>query len=295
MGSKSGASNDNKKQQAEDDFETVSHEDAQTPGNSEGKHAATASDDLKLTRFDHDLREDEDDSDDDEHAMAHHPIFGMLAGRLGQRRRGSTHKYDKLHPENQVLTVSNVDDCVEVENGAFPEHERCSREKFEYRLSRCPELSLGIFSQPTLSEIEAGASPKRKLIAHVIATRTSAPSVTDATMDFPKDWKTNKSTLPKPGEKEPLGHQDVGGTICIHSVAVRPEYQSMGIGGVLLRSYIQRIKDAKIADRLALLAHDNLKKFYIRYGFDDVGKSNVSFAGGNWNNMILEFSDLQDD
>lgn len=35
---------------------------------------------------------------------------------------------DELHPFVQVLSVSNVDDCVQVEN-SLPEPERCSREK----------------------------------------------------------------------------------------------------------------------------------------------------------------------
>lgn len=35
---------------------------------------------------------------------------------------------DELHPFVQVLSVSNVDDCVSVEN-ALPEPERCSHEK----------------------------------------------------------------------------------------------------------------------------------------------------------------------
>lgn len=46
-------------------------------------------------------------------------------------RRPPTHrrtKLDELHPFVQLLSVSNVDDCVEVEN-AFPEQERCSRDK----------------------------------------------------------------------------------------------------------------------------------------------------------------------
>lgn len=46
-------------------------------------------------------------------------------------RRPPTHhrtKLDDLHPFVQLLSVSNVNDCVEVEN-AFPEHERCSRDK----------------------------------------------------------------------------------------------------------------------------------------------------------------------
>ena len=37
-------------------------------------------------------------------------------------------KLDELHPFVQLLSVSNVDDCVAVEN-AFPEAERCSRDK----------------------------------------------------------------------------------------------------------------------------------------------------------------------
>lgn len=46
-------------------------------------------------------------------------------------RRAPTHhrtKLDELHPFVQLLSVSNVDDCLEVES-AFPEQERCSRDK----------------------------------------------------------------------------------------------------------------------------------------------------------------------
>lgn len=130
----------------DEDFETVTHEEVSTPGSTstEAKTPGTNHDELKLQRFGQgnietslddsviNVHEEEDDSDDEDSAMANHPIFGMLAGRLGQRRRGSTHKYDKLHPENQALTVANVDDCVEVEDSAFPENERCSREKVSH-------------------------------------------------------------------------------------------------------------------------------------------------------------------
>ena len=92
MGGTDESNKDVKQQQAEDEFETVSHEDAQTPANTDNQYSR--SDDLSLIRFDNDLRDPEDDSDEDE-GMAHHPLFGMLAGRLGQRRRGSTHKYHK--------------------------------------------------------------------------------------------------------------------------------------------------------------------------------------------------------
>jgi hypothetical protein len=46
-------------------------------------------------------------------------------------RRPHTHnrtKLDEMHPFVQLLSVSNVDDCVKVEE-AFPEQERCSHDK----------------------------------------------------------------------------------------------------------------------------------------------------------------------
>lgn len=78
----------------------------------------------------------------------------------------------------------------------------------------------------------------------------------------------------------------MGGTICIHSLAVAPEFQKMGLGSVLMKSYIARMKDSKIADRLALLAHDHLVPFYTSLGFENMGPSVVTSHGGNWNNMV---------
>jgi hypothetical protein len=46
-------------------------------------------------------------------------------------RRAPSHsrtKLDELHPFVQLLSVSNVEDCVKVEE-AFPEQERCSHDK----------------------------------------------------------------------------------------------------------------------------------------------------------------------
>ncbi|RMD42941.1 hypothetical protein DV735_g2237, partial [Chaetothyriales sp. CBS 134920] len=219
--------------------------------------------------------------------ISHHPLFGLLTGRLGQRRRGSSHKWDHLHPVTQVLTVANVDDCTALEADAFPENERCSREKFEYRLAKCPELTLGLFSRPTAAESKGKPGPpKRRLIAHIIATRSPAPGVTDASMGIPSDWKTRTRATAKEEGEEALGHHEIGGTICIHSLAVAKEYQKMGLGSILLKSYVQRIKDSKSADRLALLAHDHLVHFYVRHGFENLGPSSATFGGGGWNNLV---------
>ena len=127
----------------------------------------------------------------------------------------------------------------------------------------------------------------RQLIAHVVATRTPSPSVTDASMGLPPKWRDRRSSLPDISNgEEPQGHQDRGGTICIHSLAVAKEHQGIGLGTVLIKAYIQRIKDSKCADRLALLAHDNLIGFYTGLGFENMGPSKATFGGGGWNNLV---------
>lgn len=74
--------------------------------------------------------EEEADSEEEQHSFYRPGLAGLLGGRMMQRSsRSAPGKFDHLHPFTQVLSVSNVDDCVELEAEAFPENERCSREK----------------------------------------------------------------------------------------------------------------------------------------------------------------------
>jgi len=130
------------------------------------------------------------------------------------------------------------------------------------------------------------SAPVRRLVAHIVATRTPAPCVTEASMAVPPHWRSRRSSLPGPGEHEPLGHQDMGSTVCIHSLAVAKDYQRLGLGSILLKSYIQRLQDAKCADRIALLAHDHLVSFYTAFGFENMGPSPVTSCGSGWNNLV---------
>lgn len=113
----------------DEDFVDISDEDTDMR-DADADDKPRTKDDLDLHRLsansDHDF---DDDSDEEHDSMASHPLLSMLTGRLGGRRRGSTHKWDSLHPVTQVLSVSNVDDCTKLEDQAFPENERCSREK----------------------------------------------------------------------------------------------------------------------------------------------------------------------
>jgi hypothetical protein len=128
----------------DDDFVDIAGEnedvDMQDP-----EIAKQSIDSLDLHSFSTNEREpiEDEDSDDEHDHMASHPLLSMLTGRLGQRRRGSTHKWDSLHPVSQVLSVANVDDCTELEATAFPEHERCSQEKVRH-FYLVPQISIPV-------------------------------------------------------------------------------------------------------------------------------------------------------
>ncbi|CAG8971293.1 hypothetical protein HYALB_00001460 [Hymenoscyphus albidus] len=204
-----------------------------------------------------------------------------------------------LHPLVRPLTISDLGSVVALENGAFVEEsERATREKIEYRLSKCGELCSGLFTtvvpgpqQSFSSTTLSSASPvetSRKngavsvLLGHVVATKTTSPLATDESMDFPKDWKSASSA------KNEVGHMEMGRTIVLHSVTVTPEFQERGLGGVLMKAYISSMAGSGVADRLVLIAHDHKVGWYEKLGFVSQGKSKVQFGGGNWIDMVYE-------
>ncbi|KAI9678328.1 MAG: Nucleolar GTP-binding protein 1 [Caeruleum heppii] len=204
-----------------------------------------------------------------------------------------TSEINVAHPYVRPLTLADVESCLALENATFPEHERCSREKLIYRLTQCPELSLGLFSTATpdsamaeeatasTARLVETAAPDRKevLVAQVLATKCLSPVVTEGSMDLPQG--SNQSAP----ESSQVGHQEEGRTIAIHSVAVLPTRQRRGFGTTVLKSYVQRLAPLGIADRIALLSHDHLISFYENAGFRRRGKSAVTFGGGGWNDL----------
>ncbi|KAL8911519.1 MAG: hypothetical protein Q9171_003327 [Xanthocarpia ochracea] len=204
-----------------------------------------------------------------------------------------------LHPYVQTLSLSDLESCVALENATFPEHERCTREKFIYRLTTCPELSLGLFSTTAPDEPTAllptyphsrppdSASPTKKstLLAQVIATKCASTGVTDESMEYPSDWRARVLLSDR------QGHQEHGRTIAIHSLAALPEFKGRGLGKIVMKSYMQRMETSGIADRIALLAHDHLINYYEALGFHCIGKSAVQFGGGEWVNMLYTITE----
>jgi GNAT superfamily N-acetyltransferase len=97
----------------------------------------------------------------------------------------------------------------------------------------------------------------------------------------------------KPGSERgaTVGHEEEGRTIGLHSLSILPSHQKKGLGRTLLKSYIQRMQAADIADRIALIAHGHLVDFYKSEGFLDKGQSEAQFGGGGWIDMVRELEE----
>jgi ribosomal protein S18 acetylase RimI-like enzyme len=109
-------------------------------------------------------------------------------------------------------------------------------------------------------------------------------------MDYPKDWQTKYQLTPS------TGHNEDGETICIHSLCVHPDFQGKGFGSILLKAYVQRIKDSGVAKRISLICRDRFVNYYEKSGFSKMGPSKCQYGGGNWVDMVLEFeSEWEDD
>lgn len=202
-----------------------------------------------------------------------------------------------LHPISRILTISDLESCCALEEAAFPKlEERCSREKFIYRLTTAGELCLGLFTTSAHGSIPTTATSKYArtietgrsdggvaiLMAHIVGTRIISEVVTDEAMDYPRDWKSGKSL------SSTKGHQENGRTICLHSLAVDPYFQGKNIGRTLISAYIGMMNGAGIADRIALIAHEHMVPFYEKMKFVRKGPSKVEFGGGNWVDMVYD-------
>ncbi|TID20505.1 acyl-CoA N-acyltransferase [Venturia nashicola] len=232
-------------------------------------------------------------------------LMQAAPGRAASVSRGSTMQREtrlhRLMPYTLTLSVEDVAQCEIVENEAFPPHERASRDKFIYRLRKCSGLCYGVFttvdphlesdrddlSAPTYAvapPVETSSERRRVLLGHIVATLSTNDLIKDEDMDLPSDWQ---SSTPASSN---LGHKPHGRTLMVHSLAVLPEYQGKGVGTLLMGGFIKRMREASIADRIALLAEDGLVPFYNSLGFDHLGESAATFGGVRWKDMVYDFT-----
>lgn len=74
-------------------------------------------------------RADNADQDQDEDVQNAYTIFRDETDNMELQLSKKFRDADNLHPHVQTLSISDLEACVALENAAFPEDLRCSREK----------------------------------------------------------------------------------------------------------------------------------------------------------------------
>jgi GNAT superfamily N-acetyltransferase len=106
-------------------------------------------------------------------------------------------------------------------------------------------------------------------------------------MEMPQDWQLLAPNEVVIVDGEVAGNDRNGGSVAVHSLAIVPEYQGNGIGRALMDAYILYIKSAAVsANRIVIIAHDHLIRFYESIGFQTQGPSSCQFGGGGWSDMV---------
>lgn len=131
---------------------------------------------------------------------------------------------------------------------------------------------------PTAHAVESSA-PDRKAVLLALACATKSANMTVQDSDM---------AMPKPGDGTTVGHNEAGRTICLHSLAVLPEFQAKGLGSTLLKDFIQRMEGAGAGDRIAIITFERLVPWYERHGFRSLGRSEATFGGEVWYDMVRE-------
>lgn len=68
-------------------------------------------------------------------------------------------------------------------------------------------------------------------------------------MEIPAGWRTSQV------QQVDKGHREGGRTICVHSLAVSPKLQGCGLGKLIMKSFLQQMKNLG-AERVALICQD---------------------------------------
>ena len=119
-----------------------------------------------------------------------------------------------------------------------------------------------------------------------ISTSGSSPG---SNMKPPVPAKDAPKVPPKDGTP-PIGHVPDGRTLAIHSLAVLPTHRRRLFGRTIVKSYLQRMESAGIADRTVLIAPPTLLNWFAMVGFRDSGPSTTVMGEGLWRNMVCGFS-----
>lgn len=191
---------------------------------------------------------------------------GVFIRTFKQKEPEKATKYNKDEDEDDSKVKEEIEDRDE-------DYEDIdSSDENEYGNS-----SYNFFERPLPSATSLLQS--EELIGQLIATKTTGLQVTDDSMEIPDLDEYGRI---KDSTNDRRGHHEEGRTIALHSVCVREDYRNQSIASVLIKDYVQRLSCLHIADRISIIARENLVPFYSKLGFNNQGDSACQHGGGVW-------------
>lgn len=228
------------------------------------------------------------------------------------------------------LTIEDLDQCIELEAKGFPEAERCTKEKFQYRLTACPELCSGLFIReygikfnainlPDVAErIESEAQEKSNVDGKTSLESNLSIHNSDTEINYenlPVRLSVIKETLighiiatkihsdritdasmelPSKDDVN-KGHIEQSRFIGIHGLVIDPVWHKKNLGTLLMHDYIQKLSNQDLGSKVVIIAHKQLIPFYEKIGFTNHGESMCKFAGENWYDLTIDLVPQEDD
>lgn len=156
------------------------------------------------------------------------------------------------------VQLADLDRCFEIETVSYGGDEAASKEKIAKRITTYPEGFIV-------------AENEKEIVGFVNAGAAHEVELSDE--EF----------------KELIGHDPEGKHIVIMSVVVHPDYQGKGIAGVLMRAFIERMKEMDKAD-IYLICQTELIDMYAKFGFVHLGESDSDHGGLSWHEMVLNLA-----
>lgn len=229
------------------------------------------------------------------------------------------------------LTIEDIDQCVALEKNGFPIDERCSEEKFKYRLTVCPELCSGLFVREYGYKYNAVNLPEvaEKLENEKNIRREQegdddevADNNNKNNNDYDQDdeelpiklsvvketlighitaTKTYSDRITEESMSLPLkddvtcGHVEQSRHIGVHSVVIDSKWRGKNLGTLMLHDYIQKLSNQDLGSNVVIIAKEELVSFYEKIGFVNHGESECKHGGVSWYDLSIDLVPQDDE
>lgn len=161
-----------------------------------------------------------------------------------------------------IIRLANDNDLkeiIEIEATCFPKAEAATEEQFNDRFKKFKD-----------NFIVAEDTKTKKLIGFINGATTDKP-------ELPDELYHNSSL-----------HQADGNFQTVFGLDVLPDYRNRGVAGELIKHLID-ISKKRGKKGVILTCKDNLVRYYEKFNFKHLGKSNSSHGGATWNDMLLTY------